>query len=479
MLDAGRLLALEEAQRLKSRYCRVLDAKDWDGWWSLFADDARFLTESAPEGEGKDWFLDHLQSHLGGAVTSHQVHMPLLEASDAEHVRGIWAMHDYDEYAGGPPRDVKHGFGHYHEAYRRDPDGWKITELELTRIRQDVQPDPYGFAVVGEIPRHGPEGARPLTVEQLVDLEEIKQVKARYFRFLDTKRWDDWRALFADDARLTVPGRTAGSLPIDEFFPVITKAHAATVTVHQGHTPDVVFTGPDEARCIWSLNDFCDRPAGRMPSNLGYGYYDETYRRVDGAWRIASLALSYARRDDLPDGPVVSDPVPARLSDDWLPAGGLPDAERLADLEAIRRLKARYFLRLDRKDWDAYRDLFTDDLKAEGTKSTGQGRDDFVAGVAAVLAGRTTVHQGHMPEIRFLDEDRARGIWALYDYVEADGGPEREGFEGYGHYEEEYRRVDGDWKIAHLRLTRLRRDPLAGDPLPAWAGRRHQPTGIG
>jgi hypothetical protein len=29
------------------------------------------------------------------------------------------------------------------------------------------------------------------------------------------------------------------------------------------------------------------------------------------------------------------------------------------------------------------------------------------------------------------------------------------GFVGYGHYHEEYRKVEGDWRIARLRLTRL------------------------
>lgn len=31
------------------------------------------------------------------------------------------------------------------------------------------------------------------------DVEEIKRLKARYCRYLDTKRWDDWRGLLTDD----------------------------------------------------------------------------------------------------------------------------------------------------------------------------------------------------------------------------------------------------------------------------------------
>lgn len=38
--------------------------------------------------------------------------------------------------------------------------------------------------------------------------------------------------------------------------------------------------------------------------------------------------------------------------------------------------------------------------------------------------------------------------------------PGRPGFWGYGHYEEEYRQVDGAWKFSFLRLTRLRIDAL-------------------
>ncbi|POY23261.1 hypothetical protein C3469_22450, partial [Mycobacterium kansasii] len=37
------------------------------------------------------------------------------------------------------------------------------------------------------------------TATTLWEMEAIKQLKARYCRYLDTKRWDDWRRLFTDD----------------------------------------------------------------------------------------------------------------------------------------------------------------------------------------------------------------------------------------------------------------------------------------
>ena len=41
-----------------------------------------------------------------------------------------------------------------------------------------------------------------MTAEQLTDIEAIKQLKARYFRLMDTKRWEEWGDVFTKDARL-------------------------------------------------------------------------------------------------------------------------------------------------------------------------------------------------------------------------------------------------------------------------------------
>jgi 3-phenylpropionate/cinnamic acid dioxygenase small subunit len=40
----------------------------------------------------------------------------------------------------------------------------------------------------------------------LADIEQIRQLKARYFRFLDTKQWEAWRGLFTDDFTAHVQG---------------------------------------------------------------------------------------------------------------------------------------------------------------------------------------------------------------------------------------------------------------------------------
>lgn len=138
---------------------------------------------------------------------------------------------------------------------------------------------------------------------------------------------------------------------------------------------------------------------------------------------------------------------------------------QLLDIEAIKRLKARYFRTMDQKRWDELATCFTDscvmDVPEAGVLVTGSA--EIARALSGILDGVQTCHHGHMPEIDVTGADTATGIWAMFDYVEfaprRDGS--RNGLQGYGHYEETYRRIDGAWRIDSLKLTRLRIDPLS------------------
>ena len=155
-----------------------------------------------------------------------------------------------------------------------------------------------------------------------------------------------------------------------------------------------------------------------------------------------------------------------------------PTQELLAR-EAIKETKARYFRCMDTKQWQQMRAVFTDDARIESSK-VWESADSFIADLSQALAGARTVHHGHMPEIAFAGPDTARVIWAMFDYVEwepgAPGVPEHQrAIHGYGHYEEEYRRIGDEWKIAFLRLTRLRIDELVDEPGVGEVQRTHSP----
>jgi len=86
--------------------------------------------------------------------------------------------------------------------------------------------------------------------------------------------------------------------------------------------------------------------------------------------------------------------------------------------------------------------------------------DEFVERVSGMLAGTITVHHGHMPEITLTGPDGATGIWAMEDKLWPRPGsalPFR-WLHGYGHYHERYVKQEDGWRIAEIRLTRLRVD---------------------
>jgi hypothetical protein len=130
----------------------------------------------------------------------------------------------------------------------------------------------------------------------------------------------------------------------------------------------------------------------------------------------------------------------------------------LWETEQIKLLKARYFRFVDTRDWDGVISLFTPDCDLHSTLfPEARAPRDFFAKVASMITPGISVHHGHMPEITLTSWETATGIWAMYDYVEADDGSV--GFHGYGHYHESYLKVPGrGWLISSFELRRLRLD---------------------
>ena len=147
-----------------------------------------------------------------------------------------------------------------------------------------------------------------------------------------------------------------------------------------------------------------------------------------------------------------------------------------AETEQIKMLKARYFRFVDTKNWSRLRGLFTDDSVFKGLWAAAAGPDEFVAAIQRNLDADTfSAHYGYMPEITRTGDGTARGVWAMQDYLLWPTNsksylgisvPGQRGIRGYGHYEEEYRRTPGGWRITSLRLTRLRIDAITSEEPP-------------
>ena len=137
----------------------------------------------------------------------------------------------------------------------------------------------------------------------------------------------------------------------------------------------------------------------------------------------------------------------------------MSELQLVQDYLELCAAKARYCRFLDTKDWEAWRELMTEDYELDISEGTGiaviHGRDEAIARVRASIGEAKTAHQVHNPEIR-IDGDVALATWALQDRVVF--GPQRPSITGYGHYHERWLRRNGEWKIAALRLTRLHLD---------------------
>ncbi len=136
------------------------------------------------------------------------------------------------------------------------------------------------------------------TNEQLNDIEDIKQLKARYCRLIDQKKWEELEADFVTDATIEIAGAPGGADDTQNF----SSAHAfieglrqlmgPLVSVHQVHAPEIEILDADTAQGTWTISDRLVFPDGNPLKILhGWGIYHETYKKISGRWRFASVRL--------------------------------------------------------------------------------------------------------------------------------------------------------------------------------------------
>jgi hypothetical protein len=110
-----------------------------------------------------------------------------------------------------------------------------------------------------------------------------------------------------------LPDTTADPVTVggDRFVEYVSDLLTTAVTVHQGHMPDITFTGDTSATGVWAMFDWVDDPEKGFAMQ-GYGHYHERYLKGDdGRWRIAELRLTRLRVDSVtPTRPAGARPWP-------------------------------------------------------------------------------------------------------------------------------------------------------------------------
>lgn len=131
------------------------------------------------------------------------------------------------------------------------------------------------------------------------DLEAIRQLKARYFRLMDTKQWDDFGTLFTEDVVAIYEGPPRVNKEDDPaVFSCDGRATlvagvkgllSTSLSVHQGFMPEITFQSDTEATGIWAMFDYL-----RLPkcSFKGWGHYHEEYAKEEGTWKIKRIHLT-------------------------------------------------------------------------------------------------------------------------------------------------------------------------------------------
>jgi bile-acid 7alpha-dehydratase len=130
--------------------------------------------------------------------------------------------------------------------------------------------------------------------------------------------------------------------------------------------------------------------------------------------------------------------------------------KRFEDVEAIKRLKHKYFRCLDQKRWEELGECFTEDAVSSyhGGRYKFVGRDKILEFLSKSLTSRRIgMHQGHHPEIDLTSDATATGIWEAEAYLI--DLKENTSLHEVTFYQDEYVKVNGQWKIKSTGYTNV------------------------
>jgi ketosteroid isomerase-like protein len=149
----------------------------------------------------------------------------------------------------------------------------------------------------------------------LATLEEIRQVKYKYLRCVDTKLWDEIGDTFTEDATVDYGTKATGH-PMklagrDEIVAWFRKSIPPEIlTAHTAGQPEITVDG-DTATGIWSFTDTVIATAFKVVI-AGAAFYHDRYRRdADGKWRISHTGYRRTYEwmmslDDLPSWKLIA-----------------------------------------------------------------------------------------------------------------------------------------------------------------------------
>jgi len=144
--------------------------------------------------------------------------------------------------------------------------------------------------------------------ERLLAIEEIRQLKAKYWRGIDCVDGDLVRSILSEDCVLDYTGCWTDPVTGTDHMPemnVVWRGRdswpsrqdgSPFASVHQGHQNEIELIDETTARGMWYFTDrFFIPAASPFPQLVGYGQYQDTYEKSDGRWLLKTTRITRFR----------------------------------------------------------------------------------------------------------------------------------------------------------------------------------------
>jgi hypothetical protein len=163
-----------------------------------------------------------------------------------------------------------------------------------------------------------PDLAKMTALEKVMAIEEIRQLPLRYTRYINQRDWDRWVNLFTDESDYwqytigkVVSGPKGWRQHLDAVGMTSDKMHSLFENLGDA---EIEILSPTTARGVWQEMFIFWSPAGETPTkgflvgpgeqSRTYAIYYQTYKKVNGTWKINTNLPSTIRteRGPLPEG---------------------------------------------------------------------------------------------------------------------------------------------------------------------------------
>ncbi len=161
-----------------------------------------------------------------------------------------------------------------------------------------------------------------MTPDQLVEIELIKQLKYKYMRCLDQKRWAEMAEVFTADATAAYSGGKYSYQGRDAILEFLRSSMGADSfhSSHHVHHPEIQLTSQSTATGTWALQDVVIDLKWEITIR-GAAFYNDEYAKQDGVWRICHTGYRrlYEEMESRKDKPEL------KLTASWWQSDGQSD----------------------------------------------------------------------------------------------------------------------------------------------------------